>query len=162
MTELFTIGYEGIDPRRFFQLLKRCGVEMLIDVRDLPLSRKRGFSKTPLSALCEEHEVEYRHVMELGCPRAVRYAYREDGDWAKYTLKFKGYLAHQTEALTMVASLAEHCRICLLCFEKDFNYCHRTYVAEAVASLIGGDVKISHLTGPIKGRVVVLRDAVVA
>jgi hypothetical protein len=28
--------------------------------------------------------------------------------------------------------------------------------------LVGGDVKISHLTGPIKGRVVEMREAVAA
>ena len=156
MTEVFAIGYEGLDPRRFFQLLQQCGIETLVDVRDLPLSRKPGFSKAPLGALCAQHEVEYCHVAELGCPRDVRYAYRENGDWARYTAQFKTYLVQQTEALATVARLAERRRICLLCFEEDFNLCHRTYVAEALAPLIGGDVKICHLTGPIRGRVVLL------
>lgn len=161
MTTVFTIGYEGLDPKKFFQLLQQCGVEMLVDVRDLPVSRKPGFSKSSLAALCEQHEVEYRHVVELGCPREVREAYREDGDWARYTVRFKAQLEKRTEALTLVAQLADRRRICLLCFERDFNFCHRTYVAEALAPLIG-DVKISHLTGPIKGRVVVLAERAAA
>jgi uncharacterized protein (DUF488 family) len=155
MTEVFTSGYEGLDPRRFFQLLQQCGIEMLVDVRDLPVSRKSGFSKAPLAKLCEQHEVEYRHVAELGCPRDVRHAYREDGDWARYTVRFKAYLAQQTEALASVARLVER-------FEEDFNFCHRTYVAEALGPLIGGDVRISHLTGPTKGRVVVLSEQAAA
>jgi uncharacterized protein (DUF488 family) len=162
MTELFTIGYEGLDPKRFFALLSRCGVEMLVDVRDLPVSRKKGFSKATLSGLCEQNEIEYRHIPALGCPRDIRHGYREDGDWANYTVHFKAYLAQQSEAVAEVAKLAGKRRICLLCFEEDFNFCHRTYVAEATAPLVGGDVKISHLTGPIKGRVVEWRESVAA
>lgn len=162
MVTFFTVGYEGLDSQKFFGLLQRCGIELLVDVRDMPVSRKPGFSKQALAALCEGHEIQYRHVVELGCPRAVRHAYRGDGDWSKYSVEFKAYLAGQTEALATVATLAERRRTCLLCFEKDFNFCHRTYVAEALAPMIGGDVTISHLTGPIKGRVVVRAQALAA
>ena len=159
MTQIYTIGYEGLDPKRFFQLLNRCGVEMIVDVRDLPVSRKKGFSKSSLSHLCDENEIQYEHLPALGCPREIRHPYREDNDWAKYTVHFKKYLSKQGEALKEVARLATKRRICLLCFEADFNFCHRTYVAESAAPLVGGDVTISHLTGPIKGRVVEMREA---
>lgn len=162
MIEIFTIGYEGLDPVRFFGLLRRSGVEMIVDVRELPLSRKRGFSKTSLAALCDQEDVEYVHFPELGCPREVRQEYREDSDWTNYTVQFKRHLYQQDEPLDRLAKLANKRRICLLCFERDFNTCHRSYVAEAVAPLIGGDVKISHMTGPIRGRVVVVPEAVAA
>ncbi len=162
MLTIFTVGYEGLDPQKFFGLLERCGVELLIDVRDLPVSRKPGFSKQALNGLCERHEIEYRHVVELGCPRDVRHAYRADGDWANYSVRFKAYLARQAAALSTVAELAQRRRICLLCFEENYNFCHRTYVAEALAPLIQEDVTISHLTGPIKGRVVVRSEALAA
>jgi Protein of unknown function, DUF488 len=45
MTTLYTIGYEGTDIDRFVATLKAVGVQLLADVRALPLSRKRGFSK---------------------------------------------------------------------------------------------------------------------
>jgi len=45
-------------------------------------------------------------------------------------------------------------RCCLLCYEEDFNFCHRSFVAEKVAGLLDEDVKINHLTGPMSGRVV--------
>jgi uncharacterized protein (DUF488 family) len=162
MTKIFTIGYEGLDPKAFFVLLKRCDVEMIVDVRDLPVSRKKGFSKQSLSELCQQNGIEYQHIPALGCPRDVRHAYRDDGDWAKYTVRFKAHLAKQGDALSEVALLAARRKICLLCFEEDFNFCHRTYVAQSAAPLVGGDVKISHLTGPIKGRVVEMREAVAA
>ena len=162
MLTIHTAGYEGLNAPKFFELLNRCGIEVLVDVRDLPISRKPGFSKAALSAHCDTQEIEYRHAAQLGCPREVRHAYRVDGDWARYTVRYKAYLAGQAAALTSVAALAERRRICLLCFEEDFNLCHRTYVAEALALVIGGEVTISHLTGPIKGRVVVLSESMAA
>ena len=42
-------------------------------------------------------------------------------------------------------------RCCLLCYEADCNFCHRSLVAEQVILLPGVDVKIHHLTGPGAG-----------
>ena len=47
--KLFTVGYEGRALDELITELVDAGVERLIDVRELPLSRRRGFSKTPLS-----------------------------------------------------------------------------------------------------------------
>lgn len=154
MTEIYTAGYEAYDCASFIKLLNRCGIELLADVRELPISRKKGFAKSALSALCAQSEIDYAHFPALGCPRTVRYRYREDNDWGAYTVDFKSYIRGETETLLAVAELAQRRRICLLCYEEDFNFCHRTYVAEAMAPLIEGPVRIFHLTGPIKGRVV--------
>ncbi len=43
MTDLFTIGYEGVQFADFLQRLKAAGVDIVVDVRELPLSRRRGF-----------------------------------------------------------------------------------------------------------------------
>src|SRR5256885_6440051 len=64
MTEIFTIGYEGLTPRQFFGLIASAKISMLIDVRELPLSRKRGFSKTPLAGICKRRRIFYRHMPE--------------------------------------------------------------------------------------------------
>jgi hypothetical protein len=45
-------------------------------------------------------------------------------------------------------------RCCLLCFEEDYNFCHRSFVAERVAPLAGAPVRIYPLIGPVEGRVV--------
>lgn len=47
---IFTIGYEGATVEEFLAALQNAAVERLIDVRALPLSRRPGFSKTPLKA----------------------------------------------------------------------------------------------------------------
>ncbi|WP_367280025.1 DUF488 family protein [Sphingomonas sp. LHG3406-1] len=46
--QLFTIGYEATTTGDFLAALKQAGVAQVIDVRALPLSRRPGFSKTPL------------------------------------------------------------------------------------------------------------------
>ena len=154
MIDLMTIGYEGLEPSEFFARLKRCEVSVIVDVRELPISRKRGFAKADLAEGLAKHGIKYVHMPELGCPRDVRHEYRDDGDWVRYTRRFKKYLATQDEALRSLASLLPAERCCLLCFERDFNFCHRTFVAERATAFVKDDVKIQHLTGPIQGRVV--------
>jgi uncharacterized protein (DUF488 family) len=38
---IYTIGYEGIDINGFLSLLRRHKIETVVDVRELPLSRRR-------------------------------------------------------------------------------------------------------------------------
>jgi uncharacterized protein (DUF488 family) len=154
MIELMTIGYEGLSRAEFFGMLDRCRVTMLVDIRELPISRKPGFAKTALEADMVKRGLKYAHLVELGCPRDIRHDYRADGDWARYTKRFKAYLGGQTEALEKLAGCMREERCCLLCYEEDYNFCHRSYVAEKVVGVVDCDVKINHLTGPMKGRVV--------
>src|SRR5258706_784820 len=154
MTEITTIGYEVKTLKQFLALLRQCRIECLVDIREMPVSRKLGFSKSPLSTAVEIAGIKYLHVVELGCPRLVRDAYRSNGDWAAYTRSFKKYLATQDTALSSVAKEAVAMKISLMCFEEDFNYCHRRFVAEALLTIIDGPARVSHLTGPMAGRLV--------
>jgi len=129
---VFTIGYEGVEINRFMSLLSEHGIETIVDVRELPLSRKRGFSKRALSLALDDHDIDYVHMVKLGCPRAVRNAYRVDGDWKRYTKCFKRHLNGQMDAIAELAALAEVSTCALLCYEADFNFCHRSMVADAV------------------------------
>jgi uncharacterized protein (DUF488 family) len=65
-TVLYTIGYEGQTVEAFLQRLLAQGVLALIDVRELPLSRKPGFSKNALASALQRHGIEYIHMPALG------------------------------------------------------------------------------------------------
>jgi uncharacterized protein (DUF488 family) len=52
--KIYTIGYEATTMAEFLAALTRAGVERVIDVRALPLSRRPGFSKTSLAASLRE------------------------------------------------------------------------------------------------------------
>jgi uncharacterized protein (DUF488 family) len=74
----------------------------------------------------------------------VRDRYKRDGDWAAYTRGFLSHLERQTEALAELTQIVRRSPSCLICFEADFNRCHRTYVARAAAKL--GALRITHIT----------------
>jgi uncharacterized protein (DUF488 family) len=140
---IYTIGYEGIDIEQFFVLLKEHGIETVVDVRELPLSRKPGFSKKILAAALNLSGLEYTHLADLGCPKPIRDRYRADADWRRYKEGFLKYLKTQKEAIEELAALASSSNCALLCFEADFNYCHRLMVADAVKQQSG--MRVSHI-----------------
>jgi uncharacterized protein (DUF488 family) len=140
---IHTIGYEGIDIGRFLSLLRKHAIETVVDVRELPLSRKPGFSKKALADTLNLSGLEYVHLPDLGCPKPIRSRYRTDGNWKRYTEEFLKYLNTQDEALADLASLAAISNCALLCFEADCNYCHRSMVADAVNQING--MRVSHI-----------------
>jgi len=138
---LFTIGYEGLNVDDFMSLLSEYGIETVVDIRELPLSRKPGFSKKALANILNLSGFEYCHMVELGCPRPVREGYRADGDWTRYTTGFRKHLKTQENAIAELAGLAQSSACALLCYEADFNFCHRSMVADAVSKQYGADIE---------------------
>ena len=73
---IFTIGYEQATQPAVVAALRDAGVEILADIRYLPLSRRPGFSKSSLRAAVEEAGIAYRHFKQLGTPAEGRAAAR--------------------------------------------------------------------------------------
>ena len=140
---LYTFGYEGLNLESFIARLHHVGIRTVVDVRELPLSRKRGFSKTSFGAALAASGIAYLHAPTLGCPRPIRDQYKRDGSWARYTSEFLRHLATQRAAVDELAKLARATPTCLVCFEADFNYCHRTFVARAARA--AGAPSVMHL-----------------
>jgi uncharacterized protein (DUF488 family) len=143
---IYTVSYEGRSLEGFLTDLRAQAVQLVVDVREAPISRKRGFSKSALSAALEGAGIGYRHMRPLGCPKPIRDAYKRDGDWDRYTQAFMAHLREQESAIAELASLSSAQSAALLCFEADFTRCHRTYVAQAVAERTGAPVR--HIEGP--------------
>jgi len=141
---LYTTSYEGQDIEGFLKRLRETGVKTLVDVRELPLSRKAGFSKRALAEALTINGIAYAHMPQLGCPKAIRDRYKVDGNWARYTLDFDKYLETQAAAVTELAHIAGATTTTLLCFEADFDRCHRTFVARAAVE--AGAPAIAHIT----------------
>ena len=141
---LCTFGYEGLELSDFIARLRTVGVRAVVDVRELPLSRKRGFSKRAFAEALADAGIAYRHVPALGCPKPIRHRYREDNDWSHYAKAFSSYLRQQTEVVAALAKSARKTKECLVCFEADYSVCHRSIVARAVAAC--GGPAVVHLT----------------
>lgn len=140
---IYTIGYEGIDIEQFFTLLREHNIETVVDVRELPLSRKPGFSKKILATALNLNGFEYTHLADLGCPKPIRDRYRFDANWRRYKEGFLKYLNTQADAIEDLAMMATSSNCALLCFEADFNFCHRSMVADAVKRRNG--MRVSHI-----------------
>lgn len=139
---IFTIGYEGATVPEFVLALQRAGVERVIDVRALPLSRRPGFSKSPLKRALEEAGIEYLHLKALGTPAEGRAASRA-GRRADLQRIYSGQL-ELPEAMAQSAQmleLAQEKPSALLCMEREPTHCHRTLFLDAVAP----DAEVVHL-----------------
>lgn len=137
---IFTIGYEGLNINKFISLLTDHDVETVVDIRALPLSRKLGFSKRALASVLNLAGMEYVHKVGLGCPKPVRDRYREDGNWKRYTDGFLNHLKTQAAAIDELSVLVRSSNCALLCFEADYNFCHRSMVANAVRDYCGAEI----------------------
>jgi uncharacterized protein (DUF488 family) len=142
---VLTIGYEGASLTEFLATLKAAGVQLLLDIRELPISRRKGFSKSALSAALTDAGIKYSHEHALGSPREIRYRLREDGDLARFFSDFREYLATQRTLLDTLARTATGA-VALLCYERNHAECHRSVVADALARRARSTVR--HLTVP--------------
>jgi uncharacterized protein (DUF488 family) len=131
---VYTIGYEGAKLRTLIQELRRSGVALLLDIRAVPMSRKKGFSKNQLAANLAETGIAYRHLRGLGTPKAGREAARS-GDEEEFQRIFRAHLDEPEALLDFgeAIALATSQPACLLCFERDPKHCHRLIVAERMA-----------------------------
>jgi len=139
---IFTIGYEGTTVPELINALRDAGVERVIDVRALPLSRRPGFSKSPLKGALEEAGIDYVHLKALGTPAEGRTAARA-GRHADMERIYSGQL-ELPEAIAQSAQMLELARekpSALLCMEREPAHCHRTLLLKAVAP----DAEVVHL-----------------
>ncbi len=98
MNKLYTLGYENAAIEDFIATLKAVDIERIIDVRDYPLSRKKGFSKNVLRALLQANDIDYVHLKGLGDPKEGRDAAR-GGDHEKFLRIFASHM-QTAEAIT--------------------------------------------------------------
>ena len=139
---IFTIGYEGSTVGEFVAALQKADFSQVIDVCALPLSRRPGFSKTPLKGALEEAGIDYVHLRALGTPPEGRTAARA-GRHADMARIYAGQL-ELPEAMVQAAQMLELARekpSAVLCMEREPAQCHRTLLLDAVA----GDAEVVHL-----------------
>jgi uncharacterized protein (DUF488 family) len=144
MNDIATIGYEGAAPDAFDAALEEAGVELVVDVRAMAISRRRGFSKTLLSARLRSNGLDYIHLRGLGDPKLGREAARA-GNMPLFRKIFSEHLETATalQDLETLRILVTARRVVLLCYEADATTCHRTIVANRLAKC--ANLSIVHL-----------------
>jgi uncharacterized protein (DUF488 family) len=149
MQTLFTIGYQQAKPAAVLGELKRVKIDLLVDTRAVAASRRPGFSKRQLAASLDEAGIAYIHLQKLGTPAEGRQAARA-GDfealWRIYDKHIK--TAEAQDALDELLALIKlGKRVCLLCYERDPNECHRSRIAALVKKRTR--VKVDDLIPPL-------------
>jgi len=141
---LRTIGYESASLEGFLAALRRARVSLLIDIRAVAVSRRKGFSKTALAAALRDAGIGYLHLRDLGDPKPGREAARA-GRMSEFRTIYNTHLrgAAAQAALAEAARVVKHRAACLLCYEAEPAGCHRSIVAAEIARKTG--LAIQHL-----------------
>ena len=143
--KLFTIGYEQTPSRAVLDELEQAGVKLLVDVRAVTSSRRPGFSKNQLAAGLGERGIAYVHLKGLGTPKEGRLAARS-GKYAELERIFAKHLKTPPakEEMDELSALVKQAGpVCLLCYERSHEHCHRRMIAEIIEERNG--VKVENL-----------------
>lgn len=142
---LYTIGYQERNLDDFVYKLKTFNISILIDVREIPISRKKGFSKTHLSQYLENYGIQYIHFRDLGSPKVIRDKLKSDGDYDYFFREYHKYIKSQAQIIEELYEivLGENC--CLMCYERFPDKCHRSIVAKEVMKIDDNGLMVKHI-----------------
>ncbi|MGZ6639155.1 MAG: DUF488 domain-containing protein [Solirubrobacteraceae bacterium] len=142
---LYTTGYEQhATPATLVSALSGAGVKRLVDVRDLPLSRRRGFSKTSLAQALDAAGIRYEHERALGNPKPLRDLYKS-GRLAEGVTGYRAHIQNGSAwAVDWLAGTLDDGPACLLCFEQDHETCHRQVIVDELLARLPA-LSVEHL-----------------
>lgn len=135
--KLFTVGYESTSIDQFVEFLAQKEIDIVVDVRKNPVSRKKGFSKNRLAQNLSDKGIEYLHLPSLGVPtewrrKAKAKIITRQKMFQEYVKKV---LPKERKDINLIRKLLREKKTCLLCFETDPSDCHRRYVSDEVRRL---------------------------
>jgi uncharacterized protein (DUF488 family) len=140
-TEGLWVGSVGYERHRhaaaFASLLRRARVERLIDVREFPISRRRGYAKTALSEALSVEGIEYVHMRALGNPKQFRDLYKSGRVREGRAAYERHLLDERVDVLRELVPLLEGRRSALMCVEHDAVICHRAVIFDALRHELG-------------------------
>jgi len=146
MTTFFTIGYEGTSFEDWINTIIAKGISLVIDVREKPISRKKGFSKKILAALLKSHNIDYVHIGCLGSPSNLRNNLYETHNYGEFHKKYLNHLIKEKDAVDLLLKIAsKNKNACLMCFEKNPAFCHRSAIADYISANYPDKVKVEHI-----------------
>ena len=153
-----TIGVYGFDQAGFIAALARARVKLLLDVRQRCGVRGSEYAwanSARLQAALADAKIDYQHHKELAPTTELRrLQYAEDDRLGvgkrsrvalapEYRDRYTREILDQVDLEPIVASLPANGAAALLCVERDPEACHRSLIAERMASELG--VSVRHL-----------------
>jgi len=142
---LYTIGYQKRNIDDFIDRLKTFDISVLIDVREIPVSRKKGFSKTHLSQYLENKGIQYIHFRNLGSPKVIRNKLKSDGDYDYFFREYHKHIKSQARIIEELYGIVSDNNCCLMCYERFPDKCHRSIVAKEVMKIDDNGLMVKHI-----------------
>lgn len=142
MPTIFTIGYQESTTDAVLGTLAAAGVSLLVDVRAVAASRRPGFSKRQLAAGVDSVGIGYLHLRGLGTPPDGRLAARS-GRHDELRRIYDAHLLTSTamaELDELAGLVADGAPLCLLCYERHADHCHRRILVERLVGRMDLDV----------------------
>jgi len=127
---IYTIGHSTRTLEDFIDILKYCNIELLIDVRHFPGSKKfPWFNKENLEQELPKNQIQYLHFPELGGFRKEGYlAFTKTEEFSKGIEKLLEIIDDKTVAI--------------MCAEILWWRCHRRYIAN---TLVEKKFEVTHI-----------------
>ncbi len=150
MALIYTIGHSTRTLEDFLALLRQHGIQLLVDVRRFPTSRRHPhFARETLARALELEGIEYLHEPEMGGRRSAR----PDSQNTAWRVKgFQGYADHMDTpefraALERLVARAGERRTAVMCAEITPWRCHRQLIADA---LVARGHQVCHIVSPAR------------
>ena len=130
---IWTVGHSTRSREEFEQILKSHDIEVLVDVRTFPGSRRYPqFNRETLRESLNRNGIEYRHEPRLGGRRSPR---PDSHNTAWRNAQFRGYADHmETEefkrGVRELLELAAKRRVAVVCAEAVWWRCHRSLISD--------------------------------
>lgn len=130
---LWTVGHSTLSIEDFLARLRAFQIELLVDVRSFPGSRRYPqLNKESLGSSLERAGIRYEHLRELGGrrrakPDSLNLAWRNES--------FRGYADYmETEefqaGVARLLELAGQQRVAIMCSEAVWWRCHRSMISD--------------------------------
>ncbi|MEK6283770.1 MAG: DUF488 domain-containing protein [Acidobacteriota bacterium] len=132
-TRIWTFGHSTRAPEEFVEILREHQVEVLVDVRSFPGSRRYPhFNRQQLSNTLPAAGIEYLHMPELGGRRKARL---DSKNTAWNNEGFRGYADYMETAdfqkgIEKLLEVGKHKRTTIMCAEAVWWRCHRSLIAD--------------------------------
>ena len=128
---LYTLGYQQRSIDEFVEILADAGIDVLVDVRETAWSHKPGFSKSGFAAALASRDIEYVHADFAGNPKWLRSNADSHGECLEWYGRYLTDFGEIVDAFDeLVAELhGAGKRVCITCFERHADDCHRAILA---------------------------------
>ena len=129
------IGYQGRTIDALIERLRSASIRAVIDVRELPWSRRPEFAQKKLAERLTQEGLRYVHLRSAGNPRENR---KSGAASEEILARYRVHLARTPFVLDEILAAARSEHAALLCYEADVKECHRSVLLKALAALRPG------------------------